>query len=376
MSLDASLNTELIYGINFSFQLYNTVHELSPAVLHQLQRKLNTMKGCKGESCTHYHGKKYASPSTSLPTAPNTPVTPSTGLSVVSDGRFSTTAEPRLVVLNRTAKLQLPTESSGVGKSLEGSAKPSNCTTCTFASPVTSTSAPTEKSLVLERKHTQPPKRRKVKKSKKNPSTKRKSSVESGVFPESNEKDETSRSKTGSEDVDTLSSPLPPFEESSETFANSSDVTNFPISAISTSSPTQPRGKKKRNRNFRDEYLTVKPTGRQKSSKRRERVERHDNISSQKENPKSPKNTKESDPKFGNSSEVEEVTLREMLVQPSKRPTKRRPANRNTKKKLRRKTLKRMKSSRVDEGNPQEGEQPAQNGGGFSYEQDTSDSDP
>lgn len=53
------------------YQLYNIIDEVSPAVLSELHQQLSKMRDCKGEHCTHYHGKKYpehATPTT-LPTS-------------------------------------------------------------------------------------------------------------------------------------------------------------------------------------------------------------------------------------------------------------------------------------------------------------------
>lgn len=39
---------------------------MEPAVLSQLHEQLNRMRGCKGEGCTHYYGKKYPNENTAL----------------------------------------------------------------------------------------------------------------------------------------------------------------------------------------------------------------------------------------------------------------------------------------------------------------------
>ena len=50
----------------FILQLYNIIDEVSPAVLSELHQQLSKMRDCKGEHCTHYHGKKYPEHTTSL----------------------------------------------------------------------------------------------------------------------------------------------------------------------------------------------------------------------------------------------------------------------------------------------------------------------
>lgn len=50
-----------------NLQLHNIIHEVSPGVLSELHHLLVKMRGCKGEDCTHYHGKKYP---TVPPTSP------------------------------------------------------------------------------------------------------------------------------------------------------------------------------------------------------------------------------------------------------------------------------------------------------------------
>ena len=51
-------------SLNIVFQLYNVIHEVEPAVLSQLHEQLNRMRVCKGQGCTHYHGKKYPNENT------------------------------------------------------------------------------------------------------------------------------------------------------------------------------------------------------------------------------------------------------------------------------------------------------------------------
>ncbi|XP_078384267.1 extracellular sulfatase Sulf-1-like [Oculina patagonica] len=55
------------------YQLYNIIDEVSPAVLLELHQQLTKMRDCKGEHCTHYHGKKYPQLKT-LPTVSTAPV--------------------------------------------------------------------------------------------------------------------------------------------------------------------------------------------------------------------------------------------------------------------------------------------------------------
>ena len=50
----------------YILQLYNIIDEVSPAVLSELHQQLSKMRDCKGEHCTHYHGKKYPEHTTSL----------------------------------------------------------------------------------------------------------------------------------------------------------------------------------------------------------------------------------------------------------------------------------------------------------------------
>ena len=47
---------------------------MSPAVLSELHQQLSKMRDCKGEHCTHYHGKKYPATSPTLPTHAREPV--------------------------------------------------------------------------------------------------------------------------------------------------------------------------------------------------------------------------------------------------------------------------------------------------------------
>jgi len=87
------------------YQLYNKIDEVSPAVLSRLHQQLSKMKDCKGEHCTHYHGKKY--PTTSLSTSQN-----------------SHTREPFNKTKGSLAVIRSPTLPSHVGTSSKSSAKP------------------------------------------------------------------------------------------------------------------------------------------------------------------------------------------------------------------------------------------------------------
>ena len=78
---------------------------MSPAVLSQLHQMLSKMKDCKGEHCTHYHGKKY--PTTSLSTS-----------------QKSHTREPFNKTKGSLAVIRSPTLPSHVETSSKSSAKP------------------------------------------------------------------------------------------------------------------------------------------------------------------------------------------------------------------------------------------------------------
>ncbi|XP_015780893.1 PREDICTED: uncharacterized protein LOC107358832, partial [Acropora digitifera] len=61
------------------YQLYNVIHEVEPAVLSQLHEQLNRMRVCRGQSCTHYYGKKYPNENTgSVPLTSSLSPTPRT----------------------------------------------------------------------------------------------------------------------------------------------------------------------------------------------------------------------------------------------------------------------------------------------------------
>lgn len=93
----------LMFYFIFFFKLYNVIDEVSPAVLSELHHQLNKMRDCKGEHCTHYHGKKYPQHTTS-PTLPT---------SVISHARepFNKTKESLAVIRSLTLPSQVTTSS-------------------------------------------------------------------------------------------------------------------------------------------------------------------------------------------------------------------------------------------------------------------------
>lgn len=99
----------LMFYFIFFFKLYNIIDEVSPAVLSELHHQLNKMRDCKGEHCTHYHGKKYPQHTTS-PTLPT---------SVISHAR-----EPFNKTKESLAVIRSPTLPSHVTTSSESSAGP------------------------------------------------------------------------------------------------------------------------------------------------------------------------------------------------------------------------------------------------------------
>ena len=120
----------LITSCCIYFQLYNVIDKVSPAVLSQLHKQLEIMKGCKGgNQCNHYHGKKYVQVNaTSAPftTSPLTSTSKQTAETtrMITDGEFTVSNNKNIAVVSKPNAIHLPTMLSNLRTSSERTSSP------------------------------------------------------------------------------------------------------------------------------------------------------------------------------------------------------------------------------------------------------------
>lgn len=94
---------------------------MSPAVLLDLHQQLIRMRDCKGEHCTHYHGKKYPQHTTTVPTEEKSHTHESVGKTKESSAVILTPSLPANVRTSSESSASLLTSKKPSGNLVNGS---------------------------------------------------------------------------------------------------------------------------------------------------------------------------------------------------------------------------------------------------------------